>query len=116
MRSAFKMKYGGEKFVAVKLDTLEGLGDRAKEEVMNRLTSLSPKVFNFDTVKNDKTKFEFDGAGKLVSAINGNVLWIEIEEYSKSKAIITGVSWSGNLGAVSAKYEATFENGVWQLK
>ena len=50
------------------------------------------------------------------STIDGALLWLEVEEYSENKAIITGVSWFGNLGAVFPKYEANFKNGSWQLK
>lgn len=116
MREAFRVENGGNKFIAVKLDTLEGLSKQEKEEVMKKLTNLSPNVYNFEDVKNDNSKFKLDDRGRLVQSLNGTLLWVEVEDYSKNKAIITGVSWFGNLGAVFPKYEATFENGQWQLK
>lgn len=116
MKAAFQVENGGNGFVAVQLDTLEGLSDQAKEEVLNELTSLSPNVYSFENVKNDNTKFELDDDGRLIRSLDGTLLGVEVEKYSKSKATITGVSWFGNLGAVFPKYQATFENGVWQRK
>jgi beta-lactamase regulating signal transducer with metallopeptidase domain len=116
MKGAFAQENGGKAFVAVNLETLQGLSNVAKEEVLKELTSLSPNIYNLKDVKNDNTKFQLDEGGKLGMTIDGSLLWVEVEEYSESKAIITGVSWFGNLGAVFPKYEATYKNGVWQLK
>lgn len=116
MKAAFQEENGGTSFVAVKLDTLEGLSDQSKKEVMKELTSLSPNVYSFENVRNDKDKFELDEDGRLIRSIDGALLWVEVEEYNKNRATITGVSWFGNLGAVFPKYEAIFKNGKWQLK
>lgn len=116
MKAAFHEENGGNEFVAVKLDTLDGLSGQAKEEVINALNDLSPHVYSFEDVRNDNTKFELDDGGRLRRTIDGALLWIEVEEYNGSKATITGVSWFGNLGAVFPKYEATYENGIWRLK
>ena len=115
LRAAFLEENGGNEFIAVKLDTLEGLSDEAKSEVLKNLTNLSPNVYSFEDVKSDSTKFEIDG-DNLIRSKDGSLLWIEIEEYTESKATITGVSWFGNLGAVFPKYEATYKNGIWNLK
>ncbi|HHY23470.1 MAG TPA: hypothetical protein GX527_04425 [Clostridiaceae bacterium] len=116
MKAAFQEENGGKAFIAVKLDTMEGLSHEAKVEVLKELTDLSPNVYSFEDVKNDNTKFEPDDDGRLIRSIDGALLWVEVEEYSKSKSTITGVSWFGNLGAVFPKYEATFKNGKWQLE
>lgn len=116
MKAAFQEENGGRKFVAVKLDTLEGLSNQSKEEVMKKLINLSTNVYNFEKIKNDNTKFKFDDSGKLTQSLNGTLLWIEVEEYDNNRAVITGVSWFGNLGAVFPKYEAIFENGAWKLR
>lgn len=116
MRAAFHVENGGNGFVAVRLDTLEGLSDSAKQMVLIELEDLSELVLNFEDVKNDKTKFKLDGEGRLQSTIDGSLLSINLDEYSSSKAKITGISWFGNLGAVLPTYEATYENGVWKLK
>lgn len=116
MQAAFKEENGGDKFVAVKLDALEDLSNQAKEELMNKLTNLSPNVYKFQDIKNDNSKFKLDDKGRVVQSLNGTLLWVEVEEYNGNKAIITGVSWFGNLGAIFPKYEATFENGQWKLK
>jgi len=116
MKAAFHEENGGNAFIAIKLDTLEGLSDRAKEEVMKALTGLSPNVYSFEDVTNDNTKFELDDNGRKRRTLDGALLWVEVEEYSGNKATITGVSWFGNLGAVFPKYEATYKNGMWQLK
>lgn len=116
MKAAFHEENGGEEFIAVKLDTLVGLGEKAKEEVLKELASLSPNVYDFEKVKNDNSKFKLDEAGNLISSINGSLLYINLEQYNENKAEITGVSWFGNLGAVFPSYEATYKNGVWELK
>lgn len=116
MKAAFQEENGGNGFIAVKLDTLAGLGDKAKEEVLKELSSLSKNVYDFEKVKTDNTKFELDKNGNLARSINGSLLYIELEQYSQDKATVTGVSWFGNLGAVFPKYEATFKNGTWTLK
>lgn len=116
MKAAFNEENGGSEFIAVKLDTLIGLGEKAKEEVLKELISLSPNVYDFEKVKNDNTKFELDSNGNLARSINGALLYVELEKYSERKATITGVSWFGNLGAVFPTYEATYKNGIWELK
>lgn len=116
MEGAFREENGGNGFIAVKFDTLKELNDEAKVEVLNRLSNLSPNVYNFDDVKGDRTKFEVDDKGRLVRTLDGSLLWIEVKEYNGNKARITGVSWFGNLGAVFPDYEAVYVNGVWKLK
>jgi hypothetical protein len=116
MTAAFQIENGGSGFIAVHLDTLEGLSDQAKEEVLKELTVLSPHVYNFEDVKQDTSKFEFYDAEHHNQTLDGTVLWVEVEEYSETRALITGVSWFGVLGAVFPTYEAVYENGSWQLK
>ncbi|NLI93962.1 MAG: hypothetical protein GX434_17725 [Peptococcaceae bacterium] len=58
MKDAFQKENGGNAFIAVKLETLEGLNDEAKSGVLKGLNELSPHVYNFDDVKNDNTKFK----------------------------------------------------------
>ncbi len=116
MEGAFREENGGDGFVAVKFDTLEGLSDRAKLEVLKKLESLSPNVYSFDDVMDDDAKFEFDDGGRHIGTLDGSVLWVDVDEYSENKAKITGVSWFGNLGAVFPHYEAVYKNGSWQLK
>ncbi|KUG03756.1 hypothetical protein ASZ90_018849 [hydrocarbon metagenome] len=116
MTSAFHEENGGNEFVAVKLDTLDGLSEEAKAEVLEELSRLSPHVYSFESIKNDSSKFELDDAGRLIRSVNGTLLWVNVEEYSKDKSTITGVSWFGNLGAVFPKYQAIFKNGRWQLE
>lgn len=114
MNAAFKKENGGNSFIAVKLDTLEGLTDESKETVLQKLTSLSANIYDYEEVKNDPDKFEFEGEN-LIGAINGTVLSIDLEQYDKNKATITGASWFGNVGAVYIEYEAVLKNGNWNL-
>lgn len=116
MRSAYQEENGGDGFLAVKLDTLSGLSEAGKQQVLSELKAISPQVYDFDTVKMDQAKFKLDEQGNHQASINGTVLWVNVEEYNNRKAIITGVSWFGNLGAVFPKYEATYRDGEWQLK
>lgn len=116
MKSAFNIENGGNKFIAVRLDTLKGLSDRAKAEVLKELTGLSPNVYSFEKIKNDNDKFEIDDRGSLGRTIDGTLLYLQVDEYSENKAVITGSSWFSNKGAVFPKYEAAFQNGSWQVK
>lgn len=116
MTAAFEEENGGSGFIAVHLDTLEGLSDSAKAEVLKELTVLSPQVYSFKDVKDDTTKFEFYDTEHHSHTLDGTVLWVKVEEYSATRALITGVSWFGVLGAVFPTYEAIYENGSWQLK
>ncbi len=116
MKAAFLEENGGDLFISVKSETLEGLSNNAKKLALEELKELSPNVYNFDDIKNDNTKFELDTDGGLIRAIDGTLLWIELEEYNENKAKITGVSWFGNLGAVFPTYEAIYKNGAWELK
>jgi len=116
MKAAFHEENGGNEFVAVDIDTLEGLSDPARQAILDALTDLSPNVYKFDEIKNDPTKFQLDDQGRLVRSIDGTLLSVNIKEYGEGKAIITGVSWFGNLGAVFPKYEAVYKDGEWHLK
>lgn len=116
MKAAFQEENGGNEFVAVDVDTLEGLSDPARQAVLSALTDLSPNVYSLAEVKNDPTKFQLDEQGRLVRSIDGTLLSVNIEEYAEDKAIITGVSWFGNLGAVFPEYETVFKDGEWHLK
>lgn len=115
LECAFQEENGGNAFIAIKLETLEGLGDEAKSEVLKKLNNLSPNVYGFNKDKVDKSQFEVDDKGRLIRTIDGSLLWIEIKEYRENKAKITGVSWFGNLGAVFPSYDAVYVGGKWQL-
>lgn len=116
MREAFKEENGGNSFLAVKMDTLEGLSDKGKQEVLNKLRDISENVYPFKEIKTDNTKFEQDENGNLIRSIDGTLLSVRIEEMSNNKAIIEATSWFGNLGAVFPKYKATYKNGKWNLE
>lgn len=116
MTAAFQIENGGSEFIAVHLDTLEGLSDQAKAEVLKELPDLSPQVFSFEDVKEDTSKFEFYDDEHHSHTLDGTVLWVDVEEYNETRAIITGISWFGVLGAVFPTYEAVYENGSWQLQ
>ncbi len=115
MKAAFDIENGGDGFIAVRMDTLEGLSDEGKQEVLNRLKDLSENVYPFAEVENDSSKFEKNEMG-LVRTLDGALLSINLEEYSENKAVIEATSWFGNLGAVFPKYEAKYKNGEWQLE
>lgn len=115
MEGAFHEENGGDGFVAIKLDTLEGLSDDAKMELLKRI-DLSTEVYDFEDVKDDESKFNFMETGDHMSSIDGTVLYIEDLEFIEDEASITGVSWFGNLGAVFPRYEAIFIDGQWQLE
>lgn len=116
MRAAFEEENGGNSFIAVKMDILEGLSDKGKQEILNELRDISENVYPFRDIKNDNTKFEHDESGNLIRSLNGTLLSVRMEELSNNEAIIEATSWFGNLGAVFPKYKAIYKNGKWNLK
>lgn len=114
MKSAFQVENGGDEFIAIKLDTLEGLSAEGKDMILDRFKDISLSVYYFEDIKNDDSKFKYDGKD-LLGTINGTLLWIELEEYEENSAKIIGTSWFGNLGSISIKYDATLKNGEWKL-
>lgn len=115
MKAAFKEEHGGDSFIAVKLDTLEGLSDAAKNKVLKDLSDLSSNVYDFEEVKNDNTKFKYDNKGNLQCTIDGTLLSLRLQKYSDNESIIDATSWFGNLGAVFPKYKATYKDDAWHL-
>lgn len=116
MKAAFLAENGGNGYIAVKLDTLKGLeNQKDREKVLEGLKELSHNVCDNECVKDDEAKFKFDNSGRETGTINGTVLWVELQEYQEDKAVITAVSWFGNLGAVFPKYKAVYKDGVWHL-
>jgi len=115
MRAAYQEENGGDCFIAVKLETLEGLSDEGKKLILEGLKDLSPYVYDFEEVKGDPGKFQYDEQGRKIRTIDGSLLYINIKEYEGDKAVITAVSWFGNLGAVFPEYEAIFIGDHWQL-
>ncbi|WP_432666546.1 hypothetical protein R9X47_09390 [Wukongibacter baidiensis] len=116
MTAAFNEENGGNGFIAVEMKSLEGLSDKGKEEVLNKLKSIAKNVYPFEEVKDDSTKFEKDKDGNLRRSLNGTLLSVRVEKMSKNKATIEATSWFGNLGAVFPKYKAIYKNGKWNLE
>jgi len=115
MKAAYQEENGGDGFIAVKLDTLEGLSDKGKQIGIDDLKDISPNVYSFEDIKDDKEKFKSDEQSRLICTLDGSLLYISSVEYKGEKVIITAVSWFGNLGAVFPKYEAVYDDGHWQL-
>lgn len=116
MRAAFQEGNGGNDFIAIKIETLEGLSEIEKIEVLEGLKDLSPNIYKFEEVRNDISKFTYDENGNLRNAIDGTLLSIKLEKYEENFAIIEATSWFGNLGASIPKYNATYKNGKWHLE
>jgi len=114
MSSVFQEENGGSDFIAIDLDTLEGLSSEGKNIVLETFKDFSPNVYDFEDIKNDESKFQFDGE-HLLGTINGSLLWIELKEYKDKSAKIIGTSWFGNLGSVSIEYNAKLKNENWEL-
>ncbi|WP_346880313.1 hypothetical protein [Clostridium sp. UBA3061] len=100
MSAAFQIENGGNGFIAVQKDTLDGLiEEKAKEDV-----------------KDDKSLFEFDDNGMMSRTLNGTMLSIKVAQFKNNKAVVESTSWFGNLGAVFPKYKAVYKNGQWELE
>ncbi len=108
MSAAFQIENGGNGFIAVQKDTLDGLiEEKAKEDVLEGLKSLTENVYWYEDVKDDKSLFEFDDNGMMS---------IKVEQFKNNKAVVESTSWFGNLGAVFPKYKAVYKNGQWELE
>lgn len=117
MSAAFQIENGGNGFIAVQKDTLDGLiEEKAKEDVLEGLKSLSKNVYWYEDVKDDKSLFEFDDNGMMARTLNGTMLSIKVEQFKNNKAVVEATSWFGNLGAVFPKYKAVYKNGQWELE
>lgn len=116
LKAAFEVGNGGYGFLAVKMDSLEGLSPEGKQEVLARLANLSEDIYPFDEVKDDPFRFEQDDRGDLVRSFDGTLLSVRVKKWSQNRAIIEGVSWFGNLGAYFPTYEAVWKDGAWRLE
>lgn len=119
MRAAFKIENGGNEFIAIRKDTLQGLNsEKLKEEVLNGFKDLSSNVYWFEDIKDNKSFFIIDENknGQLVGTINGTLLSVNLIEFKDNEAIIEATSWFGNLGAVLPTYKAVYKNEQWELK
>lgn len=119
MRAAFKIENGGNGFIAIRKDTLQGLNsEKSKEEVLNGFKDLSPNLYWFENIKDNKSFFIINENknGQLVGTINGTLLSVNLKEFKDNEAIIEATSWFGNLGAVFPTYKAVYKNEQWELK
>ena len=117
MSAAFQIENGGNGFIAVQKDTLGGLiEEKAKDDVLEGLKSLSENIYWYEDVKDDKSLFEFDDNGMMVRTLNGTMLSIKVEQFKNNKAVVEATSWFGNLGAVFPKYKAVYKNSQWELE
>lgn len=77
MKSVFQEENGGDEFIAIKLDSLEGLNSEGKDMILESFKDLSPNIYDFEDIKDDENKFKFEGENHL-GTINGSLLWIEL--------------------------------------
>lgn len=117
MKAAFQTENGGNSFIAVNEEGLEGLKDeKSRQNVLDGLKSLSQKQYWYEGVKDDKSLFEFDKNGRMIRTLNGTLLSMKVDEYKNDEAVVEAASWFGNTGAVYIKYNASYKDGQWQLK
>lgn len=116
MRDAFKIKNGGNRFIAIKKDALVGLDEKSKEKVLEEFKDLSPNLYWFEDIKDNKSFFIHDERGLIAATIKGTFLYINRIEFKDNEAVIEATSWYGNLGAVIPTYKAVYKNGQWELK
>lgn len=115
MRDAFKIQNGGNRFIAIKKDALVGLDEKTKEKVLEGFKDLSPNLYWFEDIKDNKSFFIQDKHGNIAATIKGTFLYIDLIEFKDNAAVIKATSWYGNLGAVIPKYKAVYKNGQWEL-
>ena len=117
MKAAFNMENGGNGFIAVKEETLEGLKEeKSKQDVLDGLKSLSENVYWYESLKDNKSLFHFNKDGREVGTLNGTLLSIKVDEFKDNEAVIQATCWFGNLGAVFPKYKAVYKNRQWKLE
>lgn len=116
MRDAFKINNGGNRFIAIKKDTLVGLDEKSKIKVLEGFKDLSPNLYWFEDIKDNKSLFTLDDNGLIAGTVKGTFLYINLIEYNDNEAVVEATSWYGNLGAVIPTYKAVYKNGQWKLK
>lgn len=114
---AFKQSTGGTGFLAVDLDSLEGLSVEEKEELFKELKqkTMSPNVYNLAEIKNDREKFLLDEQGRITSTINGVVLLLNVNHYTEDSARIKVACWRSPQNIIVITYEGKYLDGKWQL-
>lgn len=116
LRGAFEIANGGNGFIAVKTETLTGINNEvAKQQVLDGLNDLSENVHEYEFIKEDTTKFNYQD-GYMLSTVNGTILFVYFEEYNGDEATIKVTSWFGNMGAVTPTYKAIYKDEKWHLK
>lgn len=116
MRDAFKINNGGNRFIAIKKDALVGIDEKSKQKVLEGFKDLSPNLYWFEDIKDNKSFFILDKNGLIAATIEGTFLYIDLKEFKENEAVIEATSWYGNLGAVVPTYKAIYKNGQWELK
>jgi len=116
LKATFTEGNGGDSFIAVKLDSLDGLSDDGKQQVLRELETLADKIYDYESIKDNPALFLFDVDGRKMATRGGTLLYLSGISYEGNTATLTGVSWFGNVGAVYPKYEAFYNNGEWHLK
>lgn len=72
------MKSVPNNFIAVKLETLDGLDSQGKQAVLEGMKDLSPNMYAFENIKNDAGKFRYSNK-TLVSTKGGIILWVDVK-------------------------------------
>ena len=116
MSEAFKIKNGGNRFIAIKKEVLVELDEKAKEKVLEGFKDLSPNLYWFEDIKDNKSFFILDKNGLIAATVKGTFLYINLIEFKENEAVIEATSWYGNLGAVIPTYKAIYKKGQWKLK
>lgn len=117
LAKAFMLATGGNGFLAVDLDSLEGLKDEEKQEVIVELKQriLSPYVYTLNEVKNDREKFLLDEQGRITGTKNGVVLSLRVNHYREDSAQLKVACWLSPQKIMVISYEGKYLDGKWQL-
>lgn len=88
--------------------------DTSKERIVRGFSNSTLKFYDYEKVKNDNTKFEYDSEGNIVKTKSGYIVEVEIENYSENQAELIVKVWSDEKKGFQIDYLATYDN-KWLL-
>lgn len=117
LKKIYKKRHSRNQFIAVKTETFDGVEDEIGwGQVLAGLSSLSPNVYNYQYIKNEKDKFQYGKNGSITKILNGILFYLKVNKYNGNEAIITATSWVNTNDSISIKYKGIYTNGKWQVK
>ena len=95
---------------------LENVSDYVlRDRIIAGFATHNIRIYDYEKVKNDDSKIEYDQKGNIVRIKSGYIVEVELEEYSQSKAKMKVKVWSDEKIGFQNEYEATYKDNKWLL-